>query len=655
MLKAIGTLPIEIWNQILLNLDLKDLLHLSRCNYKLRYIVTNNIIWEHIAFEMWGQYEQFDILQDYLSNSQSFHSVRKKSQYKGRKLPNFWYSYCMERLHSEHQYIKKLNEIVQHQYKISYWDELWDLLQHENFILYVPLLNDILDSEFLIQESFSNRPKYTDSYYRVSKLQLLNCSKTPLCFKKISFELLSGFRHKHLFQFNLLYRNSSINDIHNADFNDTFFTTDDNCEKLLLQYNKIDTAYHRLIPYRHKFLKLFKQILETRNKNYNINFSNLTTLTRLEILSNLMMNLLKRNETNFLKNNYIEDLMILRVYSGETKGTLLIQLTILQRIFLEYGIECQLLQRHLKICFHNNNKDNQSSKYLYLTVIQESLQCKIFTENQLRTVIRGNHFSHYMKPLSKQDALKWLYNDSISNYKSNIETNEINDILTKWDRIYCHSHLPLSKSKLKSFNIFYNSLFSGKFFNTELKLSYTLSGSFNVFMEGMTPLDYKLLDHIHVGSSDSNKLKIRSNISDYLQLQQMWLSNQYMIKDGQVSNTTTTTTTTSDNIVVGNLYTTNVTPRLSSIFCVIYILNGLKDTNSMIIMMDILGDIHKISEKDFFKNVKQTNWSIIKNQSQLEIYIRTMSITGKLGYLFDHFDAQKHQYILSSILFEDKK
>ena len=127
-----------------------------------------------------------------------------------------------------------------------------------------------------------------------------------------------------------------------------------------------------------------------------------------------------------------------------------------------------------------------------------------------------------------------------------------------------------------------------------------------------------------------------------------------MIKDGQVSNTTTTTTT-SDNIVVGNLYTTNVTPRLSSIFCVIYILNGLKDTNSMIIMMDILGDIHKISEKDFFKNVKQTNWSIIKNQSHLEIYIRTMSITGKLGYLFDHFDAQKHQYILSSILFEDKK
>ena len=65
--------------------------------------------------------------------------------------------------------------------------------------------------------------------------------------------------------------------------------------------------------------------------------------------------------------------------------------------------------------------------------------------------------------------------------------------------------------------------------------------------------------------------------------------------------------------------------------------------------MDIFGDVHKISEKDFIQNVKQTDWNIIRNQNHLELYIKTMSVTGKLGYLFDHIDMQRHQYVLSSI------
>lgn len=43
--------------------------------------------------------------------------------------------------------------------------------------------------------------------------------------------------------------------------------------------------------------------------------------------------------------------------------------------------------------------------------------------------------------------------------------------------------------------------------------------------------------------------------------------------------------TTSDNIVVRNLYTTKITPKLPPIFCIIDTVNGLTDTNSMIITM----------------------------------------------------------------------
>lgn len=650
-LKGIEDLPIEIWNQLLLNLDLEDLFHVSRCNHNIRDIVTKSIIWENVVFEIWGQYEQFDILQDYTNNDQTFHSI-KKNRYKTKLRHNYWYSYFLERIHSEYRYIKMLNQIVQNQWKISYWNDVYELLQDDNFLLYVPLLNDILDSEFLTKDIYSFRSHSVD-HYRVTRLKLLNCLKLPLSLKKISFELLSGFRHKHLFQFTLLYKGNSDSDSYNADINDTLFTNDDNCEKLLLQFNTMDTAFHRLISYRHRFLELFKRILDIRNKNYCINFKCLTTLEKLEILSDLVMKLLKRNMTKFLKNDYIEDLMILRVYSGETKGTLLIHLAILQRIFSEYEIKCQLLQRHLKIYCHNSNSDSknrQSPKFLYLTVIQESLRCKIMTENQLRTIIGETYFNHYMKPLSKQDALRWLNHESISTHKSNIETNEINNILTKWDQIYCHSHLPLSKTKLRSFNVIYNSLFSERFFNSELKLFNILADSFDVFMEGMNPLDYKLLDYIHMRFKHSDRMTIAHMTDENLLLHQTWLKNQYMIQDADSTvNTTLLPPSTDDVIIIGNLYTISVSPTLTSTVCIINKLNGVNSGNNLIIMMDIFGDVHKISEKDFIQNVKQTDWNIIRNQNHLELYIKTMSVTGKLGYLFDHIDMQRHQYVLSSI------
>ncbi|KAK5780394.1 hypothetical protein RI543_002150 [Arxiozyma heterogenica] len=650
-LRGINSFPIEIWNQILLNLDLKDIFHVSRCNHQIRDIVTNNVIWENIVYEIWGQYEQFDILQNYRNNNQTFHSV-KKNQHGTKQLYNYWYIHFLERMYNEYRYLKILDQIVQNQWKISYWGDIYKLLQDEDFILYVPLLNDIVDSEFLTKDIYSFRPQFID-HYRVTRLKLLNCFKSSLPLKKISFELLCGFRHKLLFQFILLYKDISNYDSYNTDVNHIFFLNDDDCEKLLLQYNTMDTAFHRLLPYRHRFLELFRRILKIRNRNHRVNFNSLTTLKKLEILSNLVMNLLKRSMTRFLTKNYTEDLMILRVYSGETKGTLLIHLAILQRIFLEYGIKCQILQRHLKIYCHTSNsngKNGQHSAFLYLTVMQDSLQCKILTEHQLRTIIGETHFNHYMKPLSKQDALRWLNHEFISNPKSNFETNQINNIFTKWDKIYCHSHLPLSNAKLRAFNIIYNSLFSKRFFNAGLKLHHILSDSFDIFMEGMTPLDYILLDYIRMRFTDLKKTEINYMTEDNLLLHQTWLRNQYMIENisPKVSITLLHPPSTEDTmIIIGNLYTFSITSTLTSIVCIINKVRTGKNKNNLIVVMDIFGDVHKVHEKDFVQNIKKMNWNTIENQNQLDLYIKIMTIIGKLGFLFDHIEIQRHQYILS--------
>ena len=108
-------------------------------------------------------------------------------------------------------------------------------------------------------------------------------------------------------------------------------------------------------------------------------------------------------------------------------------------------------------------------------------------------------------------------------------------------------------------------------------------------------------------------------------------------------------TTTSDNIVVRNLYTTKITPKLPPIFCIIDTVNGLTDTNSMIItMMDNIYQAIYI----YTRLVKEISSRMSKNPKSIRsryiyIYIRTIFIAGKLKYLFGHFETQKHQNILS--------
>ena len=58
-------LPIEVLNRIISNLELKDLLSLTRCNKKLRFDICDNAIWRGIANKLWKDYEGNDSLVDF--------------------------------------------------------------------------------------------------------------------------------------------------------------------------------------------------------------------------------------------------------------------------------------------------------------------------------------------------------------------------------------------------------------------------------------------------------------------------------------------------------------------------------------------------------------------------------------------------------------
>lgn len=592
--------PVEILDRILSSLDLKDVLTLSRCNKKLRFKVCNCDIWRKISQALWNQYQDNDILEDFTQSHSIFEVQEDKiiGDY-------YWYSYCMNRLHVDNKVFNTLKRILSLQLKPNYWKELWNYLNDKNFVMLIPVLSDIMDSDLL--KSSNN--------YRSDRLNLFGYSCLSLPLKKISSELLRASRLKHLFAecVGLGYTE------------DELFTTENTCELLLLKYSAIDIAYHRLLPYRNMFLTLVGRILAAREKHLNENFDALNPFRKIRILVQVVMSIIRKNATHFLTKFYAEDFMLLRVYAGETKGVLLIHLVIIQRVLRKYGIESELLQRHLKITFSSSSNELQPD-VIFLSLDENTLQHKLFTESQLRQVVDEHRFKQYMKPLSKQNVFKWLYHESAIYSKSKIMDSENYLMKIDWKATFPHSQLPLSTLVLRSFNDIYCAFSSPMDISephSELWYQLYYDGTSGM-IRAMSPLEVKLMEYFNVLKQD----KKSEDYLDFPILHKVWLSSQYMIND---------TNKQIYGSIIGKIV---YIPGRFACVCVIGI--DPEDSTKMIVM-DIMGGVHKYNRP----NQLPDRWNVASPDVKklLANFLRVMDASGKLGLLFSHFDMQEHRYI----------
>lgn len=590
--------PVEILDRILSNLGLKDVLTLSRCNKTLRLKVCRCDVWRKISLALWNQYQDNDILEDF-TRSDSIFGVQ------GDKIIcNYWYSYCMNRLHDDNKIFDALKYILRFQLEANYWKELWNYFNDKDFVMCIPILIDIIDSDLV----------KTSNNYHNDRLNLLGYSSPSLPLKKIASELLRASRLKHLF--------AEFTGLDST--NDDLFNAKSTCELLLLKYSTIDSAYHRLIPYRNIFLALVGRILDVREKHLKEDFSALNPLRKIRILSQVVMSIIRKNATHSLTNLYAEDIMLLRVYAGETKGVLLIHLVILQRVLKKYGIESELLQRHLKITF-SRSPDNVQPDMIFLSVDESPLQYKLFTESQLRQVVDEHRFKQYMKPLSKQNVFKWIYHESDLYDKSKIMDSESYAMKIDWDTTFPHSQQPLSTLILRSFNGIYRT------FSSPMDMSLPRSELwYQLYYEGtlgmicsMSPLEVKLMENFNVLKQDKS-----DDYLDFPILHKVWLSSQYMISD--VNNQ-------SYDSIIGKI--SYIPGRLACV-CVIGI--DPEDSTKMIVM-DIMGGVHKYTRPRQLPDRWSDSSPDLKKL--LGNFLRVMDVSGKLGLLFSHFDMQEHKYV----------
>lgn len=592
-------LPIEVLNRIISNLELKDLLSLTRCNKKLRFDICDNAIWRGIANKLWKDYEGNDSLVDF--SGMGFEVIIQK----GPRVTIDWYAYCMNRMFFERKVFYELKEILEFQHQPAYWKKMWKYFNVSAFAVKIPLLIDIVDSD-LIRGIGS---------YRFDRLKLLGYANPSLPMKKIASELLSAFRHKRLFYLTTFYYAG-----------DGLFDYNYPCEHLLLDYSTIDTAYHRLIPYRNMFMVLVDRILNARQKQLNEKFQSLPPLRQIGILAQTVMGILRNNATHYLKKIYTEDLMLLRVYAGETKGFLLIHLAILQRVLNRYGLKSEILQRHLKVDCSADFSDQTQKRMIFLSVSEDTLRHKLFTEEQLKAVVDARHFQHYMQPLSKQDALKWMYNESLLHKESNYKDPEIYLGIDKWDEIYRHSRGPFSTPIVKAFNGIYRCVCADNtVIGPPMRLSQIIYSCFDDVMSAMTPLDYESLEFITEKQHNNNG---EYDNDEYTELHEIWLEDQYLVK------------------YLMKQIQSEFTGKISCIewdafFCVLGV--DIEDSETLLVM-DTFGEVSKVNKNI----VEQNEVDSIKpeRRDQLQRLLKNMQLSGKLGLLFDHFDIENHKYVL---------
>lgn len=199
-------------------------------------------------------------------------------------------------------------------------------------------------------------------------------------------------------------------------------------ETLLMIINTIDNSFEDLLPMRNKFY----HNLHGKIMSHNLLFK---TGTHLEQVEMIVMELLKFIKSRLIykdmDNSTLEDLMILRVYSGETKGEPIVLLTILYHICTQYNIPVRLTFDYL--IFDNDTK--------FLTITHE-LDFKIFNRDQIMESVGTLNFDRFITRLDNYN-LHLFISSKLNDIFDSRWTLQTDKSIDRLNVLFPYSKLPL--------------------------------------------------------------------------------------------------------------------------------------------------------------------------------------------------------------------
>lgn len=370
---------LDCWDQDLLfelsqYLTVADLLHLRVCSTKLRNKIEYSPIWQLQCQKLWLDRELMDSL--HVGN------LHKCAD---------WFASFMERSQIGMQIRGKLKILTT---MLPYDKQYWNLATN--------LLDDPL--------GWKNIP-FLYRWLQTSQME------TPFDTLRLVHQLLITIRQKPLME--LILREDKIgNRLDNSQYD---------YETLLMIINTIDNSFENLLPMRNKF---YEQ-LNAKILSHDLLFKTGTFEEQIQMIAVELLNLIKTNVKSLDMISTLEDLMILRVYSGETKGEPIVLLTILHHVCEKYKIPVRLTFDYL--IFDNDTR--------FLTITNE-LTLKIFTREQIIESVGSLNFDRFITQVDNYN-LHLFISSRLNDIFDSRWTLQVDKSMNRLNDLFPHSKLPL--------------------------------------------------------------------------------------------------------------------------------------------------------------------------------------------------------------------
>ncbi|AMD18532.1 HBL370Cp [Eremothecium sinecaudum] len=323
--------PAEIWMEVCKLLTPEDLYRLRLCSSKLNRIVCDcTDIWCNLCNKKWLTIESSDPI----VHSECRSNVVSPS--------SDWFYYYRYRSNIDAKLEKKLQKLVEVEEMEEFWETFWSFFRYKRFL--IPFLQ-----------------RHTEKGYVRSAKFKSHC---------ISKKLLTAVRHGIVFRCIDGLKDSSGDSYGMSIVEETLY----------FPLSAMDPCFDKLLVFRTTFFDRVHFLLKRAYPNID-KFCKLPDTIRADKLVTYIWQVFQER-AYYVPNSqrcHLEDIMLLRIYSGEARGHPMLLMAIIQAVVSRYGVETRLCEQVLIII---DKKLRGGQSYLMISLRNDG-RPRIFTRNRL--------------------------------------------------------------------------------------------------------------------------------------------------------------------------------------------------------------------------------------------------------------------------------
>lgn len=434
---SVEDFPLEVWMEVATHLTIQDTLTLRAVSKKVNKCISQKHIWKELCKQRW------------LNRLSQEEEIFREPKFLRRSYDDSedWCYTFRKSYHAENHIHKKIERLASTQ-QMSTYSSRFDIILKNKWDTLMPVLASYVDPQWLHDDP---EVPHTEKH---GWLADRDPTQGRYDLYTIGQQILQNLRHERIFK--ILWCTSPILELGG-----------DNVEPFFLELAMMDPSYDRLAGSVLKVRENIRERLLDDVKSMAV-FGDLDVKSKVRKISDALFYVLSNgNPTGWSPQEklYNEDLMLPRIYAGETNGHPFMILVIMQSLCRIFGIETIITQFYLIVKINEEGESNS----ILLNYPFNSTEPQFYTREALgRLLGLQNHVDEefireqiipgILTPLTVNTCRSLFFEDLVKDCTGSwtTESNSENsvDIRVDWEEYnqkFSRSRSPLLDSTLQYF------------------------------------------------------------------------------------------------------------------------------------------------------------------------------------------------------------